>query len=107
MSTESKKDRAQPHVPPGIVTALHETAARLGGLDLDVVVTAAVWAYSRQDAADRRGLITEFWYRGFPELEGSGPGRRPVPFWRQIHAKIRALAASLNPAARRRDPHQG
>ena len=58
-----------PRVPSVVITALQETASRFGGSEPEFVVTAATWAFCRQDAMTRRLIVDYFWFRGLSELK--------------------------------------
>jgi hypothetical protein len=57
------KANVNPRVPSTIMSVLQETANRLGGLQIDIIITAAVWAFCRQDVSTRRSLVADFWLR--------------------------------------------
>jgi hypothetical protein len=80
-----------------VITALQETASRFGGSELGFVVTAATWAFCRQDAMTRRLIVDYFWFRGLSELKALGVDSRHKTFKEKVHA----LAARCYAAIRR------
>jgi hypothetical protein len=70
----------------------------MGGLEFDVVLTAAAWAFSRQDETIRGSIVADFWLRELSELEASGVERSRKTFKEKVHA----LAAYCYAAFRRR-----
>jgi hypothetical protein len=82
-----KEKQAPLHVPLTIMTTLQEVATRLGG-DLDVVITAAIWAFCRQDPTTRHLIVSEFWFRDLPELESVAVVRRTKSFKERLHALV-------------------
>jgi hypothetical protein len=81
-----------------VITDLQETAARLGGVELDIIIAAATWAFCRQDAATRRLIVADFWLRGLSELEVSETEGKSKTFKERVHA----LATYCYAAFRRR-----
>jgi hypothetical protein len=78
------------HVPETVLIALHEIPPQLRGVDLNLIVTAATWAFCRQDAATRRALVSEFWFTQLYGLEIPEAHRKPKT-WKE---RAYALAAS-------------
>jgi hypothetical protein len=95
-----EEKKAHIHIPSSIMATLQEAAARLG-VDLDVVITAAIWAFCRQDSATRQLLVSDFWFRDLPKLESVAGGRHTKTFKEKLHA----LVAYSNPFFRRRTAH--
>jgi hypothetical protein len=83
------------HVPAVVKTALQETADRLGGVELDTVVTAASWAFCTQGESARRYIVTDFWSRGPSELGASRADRRHTTFKEKLHALAGYCYAAL------------
>lgn len=51
-------------LPPGVQGTLKETASRMGPIDLDTLIAAAVWAFARLDRDIKAAILREFWYSG-------------------------------------------
>jgi hypothetical protein len=94
------KKQALPHVPDVTMTALEDSAARLG-VQTDFVISAAIWVFCKQDAAIRHLVVSDFWLRGLSALEASVAERRPKTFKEKVHA----LAAYCYTAFRRLSAH--
>jgi hypothetical protein len=78
------------HLPQHVLKGLQGATARLGGLPLDDLVAAAVWAFHRHDAAFRSDVIREFW---LAPLAGT---RRPKKAWgRRLYELVCAGAARV------------
>jgi hypothetical protein len=92
------KKQTPPRVPSVVMAALQETASRFDGSELEFVLTAATWAYCRQDAATRRSIVEDFWFSGSSALEASGVDRSH----KTLKEKVHALAANCYAALRRR-----
>jgi hypothetical protein len=82
-------------VPAVVKAALQETADRLGGVELDTVVTAATWAFCIHSEATRRYIVTYFWSRRHSELEAPEPRRRDNSFKEKLHALASYCYAAL------------
>jgi hypothetical protein len=82
-------------VPVVVKAALQETAAHLGGVELDTVATAAIWAFCMRSDAARRKIVTDFWDRGHPELEAPDARRRDNSFKEMLHALATYCYAAL------------
>jgi len=83
-----------------IMTTLQEAAARLG-VDLDVVISASIYVFYRQDVAMRDLIVSEFWLRDVPELESASAVRSTKSF----KERLNALVAYCHPIFRRRTAH--
>jgi hypothetical protein len=97
MDNPPRKRQPLTRIPSVVKAALQETADRLGGVELDTVVTAASWAFCMQGEAARRYTVADFWLRGPSELETSEAHRRHNTFKEKLHA----LAAYCYAALRR------
>jgi hypothetical protein len=83
------------YVSPVVTAALQETASRLAGLDLDVI-TAAVWAFYKQEETIRQHIVADVWLRQLLGSEAPGVNRRHTTFTEQVDA----LAATCYSALR-------
>ena len=79
------KKQSLAHVPPMVTTALQETASRLAGPDLDVI-TAAVWAFRKQDEAIRQYIVADVWLRDLAGSEAPRVNRRHKTFTEKVYA---------------------
>jgi hypothetical protein len=82
-------------VPAVVKAALQETADDLGGVELDTVATAAIWAFCIQGDAARREIVADFWYRGHAELEAPEAHRRHNSLKEKVHALAAYCYAAL------------
>jgi len=80
------KKQILPRVPTIVTTALQETASHLGGLGVEVVITAATWAFCKQDTMTRRWIVEDLWFKGLSELEASRVDHRYKTFKEKIYA---------------------
>jgi hypothetical protein len=89
------------HAPLAIITTIQEVATRLECLDLDVVITSAIWAFCRQDPATRHLIVSKFWFRDLPKLEAA----MAVRHTKTLKEKLHALVANCCPVFRHRSVH--
>jgi hypothetical protein len=80
------------HVPENVLQTLRQTAVAMGGVELDHLIAAAVWAFSHQDAGLKNLVVSEFWFRGIDNAEPVNRHTRSGGF---IHALVRRLYAKL------------
>ena len=57
------------HLPPGILPTLHETASHTEGLDIETLISAAIWSFAQQNPAIRTAIISGFWYGEISEWQ--------------------------------------
>ncbi len=81
------------HLPPRVLDALRETATHADGLPDDVVVAAALSAFTRQEPAVKNFYVRHYWFEGV----GEEPSQPPRRFWRAL---FHALARPARPAVR-------
>ena len=84
------------HVPTQVLEALHQTAARMGGLELDQLIPAVIWAFSQQDPAVKNTLVRDGWFRGFEEEHPKAKQslfRRVYELAKNLYAAIRQSIA--------------
>lgn len=81
----------------GIVLTLKETASYVGGVNLDTVISAAIWSFARQDRVVQATILREFWYSGIMTREV----KTKKSLLRRVYELGKRLYAQVCPSAPR------